>query len=260
MNSNPGYIPLNERLAHKCFQQPDSHKSKVWRYMNLAKLISLISEKRLYLTRLDKLIDDPHEGTLSKYTINGIKSFAISQNWDDKPVLDQLMKHYHKNRATTYVCCWHMNEQESEAMWRLYCGINNGHGVAIQTTYSHLLKAIETESDVYIGCVRYFDPTSEPQDINALCAAMYKRNAFIHEKEIRMVISPGELRKTDNIEHSPESWLIPWDSAQLIEQIYIDPCSPDYIAKAIKTVINAIAPELSKKIKDSHLKEAPFFP
>jgi len=47
-----------------------------------------------------------------------------------------------------------MNDTESHAMWRLYCGAEQG--VAVQTVYEKLANSI-TDPEMYIGLVSYID-------------------------------------------------------------------------------------------------------
>lgn len=53
----PDSHALLKQLSHPCFPQQRDANVKVWRYMDLAKLISLIQSRRLYLARLDQLAD-----------------------------------------------------------------------------------------------------------------------------------------------------------------------------------------------------------
>jgi hypothetical protein len=46
---------------HPSFRQPKDPSVLVWRYMDLAKLLSLLSLQKLYLRRLD-LLPDKYEG------------------------------------------------------------------------------------------------------------------------------------------------------------------------------------------------------
>lgn len=54
----------SSRLPHPSFTHPDDLTSKVWRYMDLAKLVSLLSSRELFLTSLSNM-EDPHEGCLA---------------------------------------------------------------------------------------------------------------------------------------------------------------------------------------------------
>lgn len=245
---------LDRRLSHPCFLQPTNTRLKVWRYMDLAKFVWLLKEKRLFMSRLDKLAD-PYEGSLTAKTIEGIDLFfrqhGSTNTWAEMSNL------YRQNQRTTYVCCWHANEQESEAMWRLYCG--HGNGVAIQTTYDKLAHAIEDELDVYIGCVKYIDYDHDWfPDANAFHPVMHKRLAFSHEREVRLVSSPSAFR-TSSPAQPPESISIPLDLLTMVEHLYVDPYAQEYFFEAVQTIINGVEPSLSSKIVWSPMKAAPLF-
>lgn len=63
-------------------------------------------------------------------------------------------------------------------MWRLYGAA--GGGLAIQTTYSELVKSIEFQHDIYIGLVRYiYYSTDIFPAVNGFSPAMHKRASFI---------------------------------------------------------------------------------
>lgn len=245
---------LAERLSHPCFPQPANLQMKVWRYMGLAKFVWLLKKKRLFMSRLDRLAD-PYEGSLTAKTIEGINTFFRQQGSKNK--WKELSQMYRQSQATTYVCCWHANEQESEAMWRLYCA--NGHGIAIQTTYETLVGAIEHEHNVYVGCVKYIDyERGQFPGANAFYPVMHKRLSFDHEREVRLVSSPSAFR-APSTEAIPESVSIPWDSSTKVERVYIDPYAPEYFFDAIQTIVNAVEPSLSSRLVWSQMKAAPFF-
>jgi hypothetical protein len=80
----PDSLRLEKRLSHPSFLQPADRRVKVWRYMDLAKFIWLLKEKRLFMARLDRL-SDPYEGSLTAKTIQGIDVFlrqhGSKQGW-----------------------------------------------------------------------------------------------------------------------------------------------------------------------------------
>lgn len=250
----PESSKLENRLRHPCFPQPRDPKARVWRYMDLPKFIWLLKSSRLYMSRLDRL-GDPYEGSLTSKTIEGIDLFlrqrGAKENWSG------MSKFYRQNQATTYVSCWHMNEQESEAMWRLYCG--DAHGVAIRTTYDHLVGAIETEHEIYVGCVKYIDYEREWfPDANAFHPVMNKRLAFEHEREVRLVTSPSRFRASPP-DPTPEGLFVSWDSDVRVERLFVDPYAPAYFFHAVESVVDALAPNLKARLVWSQMKAAPVF-
>jgi hypothetical protein len=58
------------------------------------------------------------------------------------------------------ITCWHKNEFESEAMWKLYAA--SGDGIAIESTESQLHEAISERESLVIGEVRYVDFENDP--------------------------------------------------------------------------------------------------
>ena len=140
---------------------------KLWRYMDLAKFLSLVSHKALYFAAA-KTFKDPFEGAkglicnkqswdnfyleffreailtapgqdIRKLTEKKIKT-------DSHRLLKTLSSFGVQSREDTYICCWHQNDYESEAMWQLYSrDITNA--IAIQTTarqlYYHSEETLE---------------------------------------------------------------------------------------------------------------------
>jgi len=54
--------PPENKLKHRCFPQPPDTAVRVWRYMDLAKLVWTLVNRKLWLSRID-LLQDPHEGS-----------------------------------------------------------------------------------------------------------------------------------------------------------------------------------------------------
>lgn len=243
---------LSARLSHPCFPQPRDVNVKVWRYMDLAKLISLIQLRTLYLAPLDQL-EDPYEGSTTQRTAAGIDAFfkvvGSTNGYKD------LSGGYRKSRESTFVSCWHANEHESEAMWRLYGALRGG--VAVQTTYAKLVKSIEPAGEVYVGLVGYIDyATASFPSPNAFYPVMHKRASFAHEREVRLVWYRGATPAPDR---PPPNLSIPWDIETFAEQIYVDPYAPGYYFEAVKAVLSSMAPALVSRLEWSKMKAAPFF-
>lgn len=74
-------------------------------------------------------------------------------------------KYFRKNIC---INSWHINDGESDAMWKLYS--KNDDGVAIQSTFEQLKKSInKSPKEIYIEKVKYIDhDTWEMKDGEAL--------------------------------------------------------------------------------------------
>lgn len=234
---------------HPSFLQPDYENIKVWRYMDFAKFVSMIKSKSLFLNRVDSYPEDPIEGTIpennkeiSKHMHPYIDTFYI-QNVQSNEEL----------RKRAFVNCWHMNDYESIAMWKLYT--NTIESVTIETTYSKL-KSILPE-DFFIGLVEYIDYKKET--INTLHTPtpfMYKGKEYIHESEVRIlnmeVKSEGGQYKFNEKELKTHKFIENLDINDLINKIYVHPKSQEWFFELVKEICSTCGIN-SDKVRKSNL-------
>jgi hypothetical protein len=161
--------------------------TRLWRYLSLDKLVDLLSTSELFFTPLATFAKtDPFEGYLPSVAFDAHASISSRYVKDLELAHQQLAEHRRNNgypltgaervtldtsledmrsslrrllpaiaKATT-VNCWHANEGESEAMWRLYA--ENGKAVAVETTLDALKVSIQergSPSIVHIYPVKY---------------------------------------------------------------------------------------------------------
>lgn len=238
-------VDLSVSKVNHPFPQPENPTDLVWRYMSLSKLISIFEAHKIFLCRTD-LFEDKYEGTLPRI------DKELWKNSDFKP---QYIFIFLKSlRESTYVSCWHINNNESEAMWKVYCG--SGEGVAIQTTYQKLRDSI-TEKNMHIGLISYINYENEKfpnlqgsyYPVNLMHPFMHKRKAFEHEKEIRIIKPCWELiydsldAPNAKIERPPVmSFEVKLEN--LIESIFVHPLAPDWYFEIVKATTNRYFPNL----------------
>ncbi|HEY7226550.1 MAG TPA: hypothetical protein VH481_00290, partial [Nitrososphaeraceae archaeon] len=166
-----------------------SNEAKIWKYMDIARLISILDREELYFTSTDEFVD-PYEGTLAEYNkIDTVRLERFRHELED--VDDDMIKrlilrppNFQNYRDRLVVNCWHLNDGESAAMWDLYS--NRKAGIAIQSTYRRLRdsfsKAIES---VGIGMVNYMDYNTQWMKEDFILPFLTKRTSFKHEQELR---------------------------------------------------------------------------
>lgn len=255
--------------SKEIYESPHKH-AKLWRYLDLAKFISLLQTKSLFFARADNF-EDPFEcakgyrraepkwdAYYAGFFNGAISSAEKLQGWNN--VLSEEEKHEEafrllktlkdismKDRQNTFICCWHENEYESEAMWKLYTS-NLSQGIAIQTTYERLYNSLHRDPNIDIGRVNYVDFE------NHLCgpngAWWFKRKSFEHEREVRAVIKKQS-------KNSIESIKCPIDIDILIENIYVSPTAPHWYWDLVIDVASKYGVE--KGINCSSLSEEPFY-
>ena len=103
-------------LIHPAFPQPEVRSTRVWRYMDLPKLISILDKRQLFLSRLDKL-NDPHEGSVPRMISSEDLKLYWKELWKEldlpQDFIEDLAKIILEIRqcmpAATYVSCWHLS-------------------------------------------------------------------------------------------------------------------------------------------------------
>jgi hypothetical protein len=249
-------------------------EQKIWRYLSFDKLVSLLESECLYLAPIANLVAfDPFEGYLPKVALEAmagmfsnrlhslesvvsqIRNNARHQGKYSDPAFQKgdleitkyleeyrtgLFETYHAVAMSTAVNCWHMNDHESEAMWKLYS--DGGKGVAIESDVISLRKSVEERESVYhawIGAIRYFDfYDSNLKSTDCLSdghlVPLAKRKAFEHEKELRLFVTSDV-----EAEHSlptPKPVLLPVDLTRLIKRIVVSPFAQEPYSSSVRAV------------------------
>ena len=230
--------------------------AKIWRYMGYSKFLSLLDKSALFFARADKL-GDPYEGSYSKANVK-IRPITYQQ-WPQEDIV-AVSKFYELFPKFTIVNCWHRNEHDSAAMWKLYLQSNDG--VAVQSTISRLTASFKEYNihNIYIGEVEYIDFENElMRHEGNYYAFLFKRKSFEHEKEIRAIIQ-GIPRKTRGKEKGSynfdkplyeEGMNVDVDVDMLIDNIYLPPTCQKWQIELIQSLVNRF--ELNKKVLRSSL-------
>jgi len=249
---------------HPVFEKPDNENIKIWRYLDFTKFVSVLDKQSLFFTRADRL-PDSFEGSYSKANIElrPIIYKDISKDSFDKMQM-QLQIFSKEIRRFTIMNCWHMNEYESAAMWKLY--LKTDEGVAVQSTFKRLTESFHNyeEDDVYIGKVKYIDYQTEwlPEG-NFFYPFLHKRKSFEHERELRAIIQkiPTKDDKIDLTQETQEIFdieaYITVDLDTLIEKIFVSPTAPKWFNQVVKSIINKY--NLKKEVIQSSLAEGPVY-
>jgi hypothetical protein len=221
---------------HPVFKLICSEDSKVWRYMDFTKYLAMLQHGGLWFTRPD-LLDDPFDSELPNSLIDQMK-----RNWQkalnergliyEKMGLDlersiEGSRDWHRRmRRRCVVNCWHQNDHESAAMWKLY--LKSDEGLAIVSTPRKLKEAVkEWPHFVFVGSIEYVDFGAYPPIKNGFEPYLRKRKSFQHEHELRAVAVKSKEGGITFEEFSESGILIPVDLSQLIDEVYVAPtCAP----------------------------------
>jgi len=248
----------------------------IWRYLDLDKFECLLSEKGLFFCRSDKF-SDPFEGSIPKKEsdFRVITEMELAEIHKRKITHEEAVKNSNKTgtlhkelKRSFTVNCWHINQGESDAMWRLY--LKSNEGVAIQSTVQRLHQSLDGfGEEIYITKVRYIDFDKDVwfhrelyprKSYNIFTPIVHKRMAFAHESELRVFQQINEAVRNENYwDKKPNHMgnLIPTDIDNLIEKIILPPTADDDVKDKVVDLLKKY--DLVRDIEQSKLNEEPTY-
>jgi hypothetical protein len=207
----------------------------IWRYMDLAKFVSLLEQNALWLARADTF-RDKHEGRfpdeMRKFIEKAYEGFDDS---DPSPVkdADDFQDYLVKN---TFVSCWHKNSDENMVMWEIYGRDNNA--VAIQTTVENIENNIDTSNltghSLILKSIVYQN-ADEVSDVILYEECFFrKRSHFSFEQEVR--ISLDTYSRISPSKNTPHGHKLPIHVNGLIDKVLVHPDSSGWFLDAINSI------------------------
>jgi hypothetical protein len=227
----------------------------------------MLATQSLYFARADQF-EDPYEGAKGLRDAKGrwdehyLKFFraalkSLPNGVESKLTDDEIEAEARRllsdfelggehGRRRTFINCWHENERESEAMWRLYT-THLPNALAVRTSYGRLCQYLGRNPGISIGRVEYLDFESQYADSNN--AFWRKRRSFEHEREVRaMTIDYGVDRKGLHL---------PCDLSVLLESVVLSPSAAPWFAHLVADVSSKYG--VSVPIAQSKLNDPVFF-
>jgi len=232
-------MKMSPYAEHPVFEKPDDPDVKIWRYMDFTKFVSMLDKKALYFTRAD-ILAEKYDKFDSLYHPEFVE--RTLKLYSDKKTKKRILHFFNGQkefRKENIINCWHINDDESAAMWNTYS--HRGYGIAIQSSFNKLVKSFDVfkENEVHIGKVFY--SIDKLQFDNAYFPFMVKRKCFEYENELRAVIlniwSNYFKREFDDERLSHEGEYIPVDLGVLIENIYLAPNTEKWVSNVINSIL-----------------------
>ena len=277
---------------HECFHPPEDRDARIWRYMDLPKLLSILDEGRLFFPRRSSL-QDPFEGFYDEDTSVKVTEYSKKAFQEQHarlglpPELDKIhpelahekaLLEIYPHRAeqikrffvslrpysfTDFGCInsWHISEHESDAMWNLYA--ERGKGVAVVSTFSKLCRAFHvSNTNVFIGTVKYIDYQKDriPFPSNGFEPLLHKRKSFEHERELRAIVLDNTyFEKNSDLLGTKSGVYVPVDIEDLVDAIYIAPITEAWFENLMQNLMRRFHLEKIPIIK-SKLNLPPSWP
>jgi len=198
----------------------------IWRYHDLPKYMDLLIREQLFFNKVDKF-EDPFERIQGK-------------DVSSSPA------------ANAAVNTWHMNNEESYAMWRIYGqGI---YGLAIQTTL-HKLKQSFQKTNLQIE-IREVDYVSDDVLQDRKTSPYFtKRKIYAFENELRCCVILNEEAPQWDTQGAYNGIFVDVNLKTLIERVYISPYSPTWFRDLVARINKRF--DIDVEIRHSVVFEVP---
>lgn len=227
---------------HPAFTPPP-REATLWRYMDFAKFVFLLDTSSLFFCRADRL-QDPFEGSWA------MSNFEAATRGVPQDIAERVRKGGPGPSVfgrMFLINCWHCNEFESDAMWKIYSAPSAG--VAIKTDFGSLADAFTSKVPVNIGSVHYIDyETDKIPDQSPDGPFLRKRYHFEHEREVRaIVVSQLPLEEHDS------GMSLPVDLSTLVHEVVVSPLAQNWLAELVKSVATKYglaAPVIASSLAD----------
>ena len=238
-------------------EKPNSSDT-VWRYMDLAKFISILQNDALWFSHHSNF-DDPYDGKYSEKTIEKIKEDYGELGLDPPSSIDEDSDLSYYN----YVSCWNIKDEQSVGLWNMY--FKGEIGVAIKTSIEKLEDAVSEPNvdfrgySTMSGKVDYCSVDDEPRGYYG--PIFSKRPIFDFENEFRIVFST--LSSQDGNETDDESSLstkgipVSVDVDTLIDEVYVSPEAGGYVKQVLEDLKDCSEIEFNFTITQSALFSHP---
>ena len=262
-------MPAFDKEVAEAVELPS--EAKIWKYMDLAKFLSLLCTGSLYFASPSRF-QDPFEGSLPKSHVDAFSGMvqdhadslqgmrphfaarspeALAQFDDAIDGFANALKGAQREATLRFgVNCWHQCEFESEAMWKLYSAA--GQAVAIESTVRQLRASLGTAKGVIIAQVRYANFDNDPIETGHRHYGLFmKRKSFEHEKELRATILLPEEQWTRP--ETERGLSVPCDLDVLINRVHVSPFCETYVASAVRGLCSSEIRKLAAPVIHSKL-------
>lgn len=204
----------------------------LWRYIDFTKLVSLLEDQTIFFARADKL-GDRFEGAWSNVNQMVLQSATTAEAKAWRIIMDQAKL----RRRLILVNCWHASDHESEAMWKLYSGMQ--YGLAVKTNFKTLVHSFTDRTPDLIAQVEYIPYETKLMPWSYLAPFFHKRLSFEYEREVRAImgfLDPDEGQADHPSDICDVGLPFPIDPVELIQEVVVSPYAEPWTLDLVQAV------------------------
>jgi len=219
--------------------------------MSYSRFVWLLQTRQLWLSRADHLGDpweislagNQLEHVISRHPISPLSEVVRETAMQRS---ERIVKVW---RQQTFINCWSAQDNESHALWRIYCASYDG--VAIQTTLAKLKASV---GELPVHQVIYEIPGKSKQTPTPHDLMTKKRPMFAYEHEVRIVQYSDDCPDLEKVGIG-----LPWELDKYVESIYVHPEADHSFMDTVTATVECYAPILKDKVEWSAMKLRPPF-
>ncbi len=221
------------------------------RYVNFEKFVYLLKEG-LFCPK-SSLLEDQWEGLIAPSAemieATGINNYAKAREW-------------------IYLSCWHMEPDESYAMWKIYG--EHEFSVCVETSSTKIDALFEkhiSDGSVYSGEVEYHKPGGKSKyavaNVLREKVAFRKNNlwayatnhltkhiAYQFEKEYRAIIIDKKFNL--DLQNTLPGITLKINPMEIIDAVIVSPRAPDWFSNIVQDILNKY--EVNVRVTKSKLE------
>lgn len=251
------------RLVEESPLEMPSRDTPIWRYMDLAQFLDLITHRRLFFANGLKLTDK-HEGAIPEAIIASKRKELELKGLSGRDLEDGMavFQMFEANAMVDLALfnCWSAEEDESYALWKIYLGWQK-LGFAVKSTVGRLIDSInkgknDYSEDYFIGRVRYSEELPDASK-HRLFALTRKMPFYRYENEIRLIMLNYPMSEGGTRTPYPMNIgrYVGVDTHELIEKAYLSPFAPAWFFNTIDPVVETIDPVIRRRFADSRIRD-----
>lgn len=205
----------------------------LWRYIDFARLYSLVAQRALYFTPAYMLRDlEPYELRVPVSISSSNRDAWISsykQHFPDDPDGISVFERFQQSAEDSLlyglgISCWHVNSDENSALWQIY--VPNTSGVAIKTTLGRLKQGINCRRRyITADIVEYIDYFSEGYKAHPSAIGFeqiyHKAKFFEYEREFRLAYRYDRNLKEFEMSEQALQVASPKQSQEMRDQLHL---------------------------------------
>jgi hypothetical protein len=220
--------------------------------MSFSRFMWLLQNRQLWMSRADKL-EDPWELAITQEEIDYLaaRDLITPLGQTREETFAERNKRINELwRTTTYVNCWCALEYESHALWRVFCGSNEG--IAIQTSW---LKLSEVADNLRIGEIVYGHNASKIRTPQLEKVVLRKRQMFEYENEVR-IIAHNDTSNPSLIKGEFGFQLL-FDPERSLDTVVVHPEADQSFMDVVVSAVDKYSQPLRDRVVWSTMKERP---